>query len=171
MDFPIRHPDFTTVTCLGWKPLLTDNSHKDVIIESMQFLSRERRAIIYAFVIMETHFHIIWQMAGKEELHKVQLSFLKFTSQTLLRRLSEEKSSFLEELLVNKSDRKCQVWMRRSLSISLWSGKVFEQKLDYIHNNPVQAGLCRNPEDYHYSSARFYICNERNWDFLEHYHG
>jgi REP element-mobilizing transposase RayT len=171
MDFPIRHPDFTTVTCLDWQPLLRDNRHKDLIIDSMRYLARERKAIFYAFVIMETHFHVICQMFGKEELHKVQHSFLKFTSQTLLRFLSAHRSPFLEELLVNKKDRKYQVWMRRSLSISLWSERVFTQKLDYIHNNPVKAGLCKNAEDYPYSSARYYKCNERNWDFLEHYLG
>jgi putative transposase len=171
MDFPIRHPDFTTITCLDWQPLLRDNRHKDLIIDSMRYLARERKAIFYAFVIMETHFHVIWQMFGQEELHKIQMSFLKFTSQRLLRLLSAKGSPFLEELLVNKKDRKYQVWMRRSLSISLWSERVFTQKLDYIHNNPVKAGLCKNAEDYLYSSARFYICNERNWDFLEHYLG
>jgi len=99
----------------------------------------------------------------------VQMSFLKFTSQTMLRMLSQKGSAFMEELLVNKRDRKYQVWMRRSLSIPLWSEKVFIQKLDYIHYNPVKAGLCRYPEEYHYSSAGYYYCNERKWDFLEHY--
>jgi len=50
-------------------------------------------------------------------------------------------------------------------------GKVMGQKLEYIHMNPVKAGLCEHPEDYKYSSARFYLLNEKNWDFLTHIDG
>jgi putative transposase len=39
----------------------------------------------------------------------------------------------------------------------LRSSKVFNPKLDYIHYNPVKAGLCKLPEDYYYSSAKFYF--------------
>jgi hypothetical protein len=30
------------------------------------------------------------------------------------------------------------------------------RKIDYLHYNPVKAGLCKYPEDYHFSSACFY---------------
>jgi putative transposase len=46
---------------------------------------------------------------------------------------------------------------------------VFKQKLEYVHANPVKAGLCTLPEEYYYSSARFYELNECAWDFLTHY--
>ena len=49
--------------------------------------------------------------------------------------------------------------------------RVFIQKLEYIHNNPIRAGLCKEAEDYKYSSARFYNRNEKDWDFLVHYNG
>lgn len=54
---------------------------------------------------------------------------------------------------------------------SINQGEVLIQKLNYIHNNPVKAGLCKYPEEYKYSSARFYLCNEKDWDFLAHYKG
>jgi len=40
------------------------------------------------------------------------------------------------------------------------------EKLDYIHNNPVKAGLCALEEEYKYSSAGYYIANRKDWDFL-----
>lgn len=75
----------------------------------------------------------------------------------------------LNELIVNAKDRKYQVWERNSLGIPLWTQTVFAQKLSYIHNNPLRAGLCKWPEDYKYSSAKFYEKNERDWTFLTHY--
>jgi putative transposase len=85
--------------------------------------------------------------------------------------MKSEKSKLLGELLVNAKDRKYQVWERNSLGVPLWYPKVFEQKLDYIHHNPVRAGLCKLPEDYKYSSARYYEEEERDWIFLTHHGG
>lgn len=170
MKWASRDPDFTTITCLGWRPLLEENCYKDIVIESLRFLSQHGRVIIYAFVIMETHLHLVWQMRGME-LNRVQADFLKYTSQTMLRLMLMNGSELHSELEVNKKDRKYQVWMRKSLSVPLWTPKVLRQKVNYMHNNPVKAGLCRNPEEYAYSSARFYNRNEKNWDFLVHYDG
>lgn len=78
-------------------------------------------------------------------------------------------SPLLEELLVGAKDRKYQVWERNSLSVELRNSHVFKQKVEYIHANPVRAGLSLLPEDYEYSSAVFYEKNEIRWDFLNHY--
>ncbi|NJN43037.1 MAG: transposase [Flammeovirgaceae bacterium] len=162
---------FITVTCLDWKPLLKDDNHKKVIIDSLRFLTREGRATIYAFVLMSNHFHLIWQIMGNHKREDVQRDFLKFTGQQILKLLRNAKSDQLDELLVQTRDRKYQVWERDSLGIELRSSAITRQKLDYIHNNPVKAGLCQYPEDYKYSSARFYLLNELNWEFLKHCDG
>lgn len=127
--------------------------------------------IIFGFVIMSNHFHVIWQMSGANEVVDVQRDFLKYTSQQLLRMLMVENSSLHSELRVNAVDREYQVWERNSLRISLWTNKVFDQKLDYMHMNPVRAGLCRYPEEYRYSSAGFYLLNSSEWEFLSHADG
>lgn len=151
--------------------VLEDDANKDIIIESLRFLVKEKRAIIYGFVIMDNHFHMIWQMVGDHLRENVQRDFLKFAGQQILKRLRNANSELLPTLLVQAKDRKYQVWERNSLGIALWSSDVFIQKLDYIHANPVRAGLCRNPEEYKYSSARFYEMGEKEWDFLTHYRG
>lgn len=73
------------------------------------------------------------------------------------------------EFIINGSDRKYQLWERNALSISLRNQFVFKQKLDYIHTDPVVAGLRRYQEDYRYSSAAFYEKRKGEWDFLTHY--
>lgn len=85
--------------------------------------------------------------------------------------LRNESSPIQEELVVNAKDRVRQVWERNSLGVPLWTSKVFEQKLGYIHNNPMKAGLCQFSESYKYSSAGFYLGKENEWDFLLHYEG
>ena len=86
-----------------------------------------------------------------------------------LKQIKQEKKMYEgdNQLEVNLKDRKFQVWQRNSLSIDLRTKKVYEQKLNYIHNNPVKAGICIFEEEYKYSSAKFYITNEKDCDFLE----
>jgi len=62
-----------------------------------------------------------------------------------------------------------QFWERNALSFEILSEKVLIQKLRYIHENPVRAGLCIYPEDYKYSSALFYKTGIDNWGFLTHF--
>lgn len=163
--------EFITVTCLEWKPVLADDRFKEIIIDSLRFLSKEERITVYAFVIMQNHFHMIWQIMGDHERKNVQRDFLRFTSQQILKHLRNERSPLQDELLVHAKDRIRQVWERNSLGIPLWSEKVIDQKLEYIHYNPVKAGLCEYPEDYKYSSARFYYKNKKDWNFLVHVDG
>ncbi len=72
---------------------------------------------------------------------------------------------------LNKDDRDYQVWKREPLSIELLNKKMFIQKLEYIHYNPVQAGFCETPEDYHYSSARYYVDGTNDFGMLKHFAG
>ncbi len=171
MIFSKEHAEFLTVTCLEWKHILTEDIFKDIIIESLTYLTKSQRIYVYGFVIMSNHFHLIWQMMGDHQRSDVQRDFLKYTGQQILKTMHKQQSEILKDLLVNAKDRKHQVWERNSLGVPLWSPEVFRQKLDYIHNNPVKAGLCKLPEDYKYSSARFYEKNEKDWVFLTHYEG
>jgi REP element-mobilizing transposase RayT len=162
-----QHPDFITITCLNWKYLLKEDCLKDVIIESLNYLASKKIVAVYAFVIMPNHMHMIWQMNGDHKREDVQRNFLKFTGQHILKHFRNTNTKLLAELLVNAKDRKYQVWERNSLSIPLWSHSVLWQKLNYIHQNPVVAGLCERDIEYKYSSARFYKLNDPSWSFLE----
>jgi REP element-mobilizing transposase RayT len=166
-----QYAEFTTVTCLDWKHVLKDDRFKDIIIESLSFLSASARVNIFAFVIMSNHLHLLWQMRGDTKRADVQRDFLRYTSQQILKILRTEESRILAELLVQTKDRKYQVWERNALSIALWSAPVIDQKLEYIHYNPVKAGLHKFPWEYIYSSAAFYFKSDRRWSFLIHCDG
>ena len=165
------HPYFFTATCLEWKHLLAEDSMKEIIANSLKFLSKEGRIDVFAFCIMSNHIHLIWQMLGDHTRENVQRDFLKYTGQQILSRLREINLPLANELYVGAKDRKYQVWERNALSVSLESDRFFFQKLEYIHQNPVAAGLCRYAEDYHFSSSRFYFKGKTNFDFLLHFNG
>ena len=127
-----------------------------------------KRIVLYGFVIMNNHIHLIWQIQSGHQPKDVHLSFMKYTAQMIIKDLRNNHTKVLEQFLVKASDRKYQIWERNPLSVALWNQEVFKQKLDYIHNNPVSAGLCNFPVDY-YSSASFYYNGKEAWKFLTHY--
>lgn len=56
----------------------------------------------------------------------------------------------------NSQNLNFQLWQQDNHPIELSDYKILHQKLDYIHYNPVVAGIVEKPEDYLYSSARDY---------------
>lgn len=171
MEILEDYAQFLTVTALDWKPILKAKEHKKIIIDSLNFLVKNGRIYLYAFVIMDNHFHLIWQMRSGYEMKNVQRDFLKYTAQQIKFSLARLDPKLLKEMETNGADRQYQFWQRNSLAIPLYSTNVFQQKLDYIHQNPVKAGLSNTPWDYYYSSADFYYRNGSRFDFLSHHDG
>jgi len=169
--YPIYWPQFYTATIYQWKHLLTEDKHKDIIIESLKFLVLEKRIVLNAFVIMSNHIHLIWQPLFGFTPSDIQASFMKYTAQQLKRSLGKANTNMLAGFKVNKYDRTYQIWKREALSIELITPAVFDQKLEYIHYNPVKAGLCSYPEEYKYSSAKFYNDGTDSFKMLTHYSG
>ncbi len=118
---------------------------------------------------MSNHIHLIWQIQNGHEREAVQRDFLKFVSQTIIRDLQKNHPKVLEKFYVDANDRKYQIWERNPLSIALWAKEVYLQKMEYIHYSPVAAGLCNLPEEYKYSSAKFYETGVDEFSFLTHW--
>jgi putative transposase len=154
-DHPI---EFFTATNLNWLPVLANDFHKQILMEAFRRRVGTNELTVYAFVIMPNHFHIIWQVHNSIDRSSFQRDLMKFTARSMLMFMRMNDDTMLEKLIVNAKDRKYQIWERNSLSIPLYTDKVFMQKLDYIHNNPLQEKwqLSKAPEEYLYSSAKFY---------------
>ena len=158
-----------TATIGGWKHLLKDDRCKDIIIDSLRYLKKGNKIKINGYVIMRNHLHFIWQALHGHLLNDIQTSFAKFTSKKFLQLTTAQKSVNLYK--VNAADRKHNLWKRNPLGVELFTPAVFYQKLEYIHYNPVRAGLCNFPEEYKYSSAAFYHNGQDHTGVLEHWAG
>jgi len=150
---------------------LSKDKYKDFIIESLRFLVSEKRVRIFAFVIMPNHFHTVWKINEDIEKPDFQRDTLKYISQSILRDLKLNHALLHKELYVGAKDRKYQLWERNPLSVTLFTQKVIEQKINYIHFNPVHPKwkLAEVPQQYKYSSAKFYYEDKDEFGFLENY--
>jgi REP element-mobilizing transposase RayT len=162
---------FFTATNLNWIKLLEDDAHKNIVINSLKFLSDNGRIKVLGFVIMPNHIHLIWQILTPHKNEDVQRDFLKYTAQQIKFSLIKKDSPLLDDILVNAKDRRYQLWERNPFWFELDNTDTLLQKLNYIHNNPLQTKwqLADCAEDYPFSSARFYKTNNSTFDFLVHY--
>lgn len=162
---------FWTDTIKDWKHLLKQDQYKQIIIDTLTDLSQKGLIVVYAFVIMPNHIHVIWELTnfnGKELPHA---SFNKATAHIITKDLKVYHPAVLAHFSVNDKERQYRIWQRDPLAVLIDSKVKLEQKLDYIHNNPLNSrwNLAKSPEQYFWSSASFYGCNDTSFCFLTHY--
>src|SRR5690606_25262084 len=105
--------DFFTATCLNWQNLLQEDRHKQIVMESLRFLTLDKRIWLYGFVFMPNHIHLIWRKQDAWAEKNIQQMFLKFTAQQI--KFSLLDYGQLDELERHKStqvDRIYHFWER-----------------------------------------------------------
>lgn len=157
---------FFTATIHKWLPLLAEENNQQLVINYLQKLCNDGFLTVYGFVIMPDHLHIIWQQNKLNGKETPQGSFLKYTAHEFLKKLKISGQSGLYE--VNAANKKHEIWQRDSLSVEIYNRRVAEQKLQYIHANPVSGKWQLSEDDisYKYSSARFYETGVDDFGFL-----
>ncbi|MES2734215.1 MAG: transposase [Bacteroidota bacterium] len=162
---------FWTSTIYQWKHLLKPDKYKQVIVESLDNLCQRSKIKVYGFVIMPNHIHVLWEMLEMNGREMPYASFQKYTAHFLQTDLRSHHPTILDLFYVAEKERVYRFWERDPLAIKIESRLVAEQKLTYIHHNPLQAhwNLATSPEAYSYSSAGYYEKETSGYPFLTHY--
>ena len=156
---------FITFAVVEWVDLFTRNLYKDVLIESLRYCQQNKGLLLYAWCIMSNHVHLIISSREGIKQEDIIRDFKKYTSKELLKLLEENKHESRKNWMLwifkkagekNSNNKNHQFWRHDNHPIELSSNRIMDQRLDYLHNNPVEAGIVEQPEDYLYSSARDY---------------
>ena len=160
---------FWTATINNWQRLFLKDEYKNVIINSLNFLSDSGKIDVFAFMIMPNHIHMIWRINAMNGKETTQGSFLKYTAHEFKKMLKTDKENCLSTYAVNPSNKSYEFWKRDSLAVHLFSKEIAFQKLDYMHYNPCAGhwNLVQEPADYSYSSAKFYETGIKDFAFLK----
>src|ERR1700759_4039918 len=126
---------FYTVAILNWMPLLEKDRFKQIVLDSLIHLVEKDKLIVYGFVIMPNHIHVIWEAKAKNGKEMPHASFMKYTGHEFLKELRKTDSLLLERFKVNEITREYQFWQKKGLPILMFDRKILEQKLDYTHYN------------------------------------
>jgi REP element-mobilizing transposase RayT len=152
------------MTVVGWIDVFTRKNHKMLIISALKHCQKEKALELFGYCIMSNHIHLIARACGKYQLSNILRDFKKYTSKAIIDQIQDEPESrrrwmldyFKKTASLNKRHSGYQVWENGNHAEVIYSNNFFDQKLDYIHNNPVKELIVERPEDYIFSSARNY---------------
>jgi putative transposase len=165
-------PYFITNTIVAWLPVFSQPEFASVVIESWNFLQKERAIDLMAFVVMENHVH--WIGAGPDLAKRVG-EFKSFSATSIIKRMQAKGyDTLLQELSFYKArhklDQDHQLWQEGSHPQQIDSDEMMWQKIEYIHNNPLRRGYIDDPTHWRYSSARAYAGQKSLVEVYRHWH-
>ncbi len=151
-------PYFLTATTVNWTPRFSSHALVQILLDSLRFLQTSARPTLYAYVILENHLHLV---AASPDLSAAISSFKFYTARQMIDFLEINKTAHVLHQLefykaMHKTDRTYQVWQEGSHPELIQGEAMVRQKIEYIHNNPVQRGYVDLPIHWRYSSARNY---------------
>ncbi|PWN70670.1 transposase [Chryseobacterium phosphatilyticum] len=155
---------FISFATVFWIDVFTRIEYFDIVINALDYCRKNKGMSIFGYCIMPSHIHLLFR-SEKGEPSELIRDFKGFTSRTLLKSIEENSRESRREWLLwmfekagknNSNVKRYQFWQQHNKPIEVWSLKVFEQKLNYIHQNPVENGFVVNPWEWKYSSARNY---------------
>ena len=163
-------PHFLTLTLVEWVDLFTRERYKQIVIDSLMYSIKEKGLVLHAFVIMSNHVHLIAKVRDESlSLTDIIRDIQRFTAKEIYKALKSDKLESRRNWLLwifesqgkrSSSNENVKIWRHENHPVILDRNEIIDERLNYLHENPVRAGICFIAEDYVYSSARQYAGEE-----------
>jgi putative transposase len=151
---------FVTSTVVGFIEIFKIDSLCEIMIEKLRFYQDRGDFILLAYVIMPDHFHLVINTKNDKTISECVGNLKRITSREItaaLRKLNNwDFLAKLDRAAALEATHDSRIWKHRFDSLVILNEDTLRQKIEYIHNNPVRAGLATKPSDWFYSSARNY---------------
>ena len=145
-------------------PVFTRPSFVIPLYDSLNFYRYKQDFKLLGYVFMPDHVHLILWPFGPATVSDIMRDYKKFTATRLVRQAKVEGMelwmSAFERAGEESGRSQNKVWQDSYWDVNIYTERFLRQKLNYLHRNPVRAGLVERPEDYWYSSYRNYVCGE-----------
>jgi len=161
---------FITFTIVEWIPMFTNKGYCNIMIDNLKFYRREQGLKIHYYVIMDNHLHLI--VSSNNNVSRIIKNLKSYTAKEIIKKLKSDRRKWILSLLKyykkkGKRDSEYQVWQEGSHPQIVNNYEMLNQKINYIHFNPVKRGLVSEPEHWIYSSARNYAGKDYMMDVDE----
>jgi putative transposase len=159
---------FITFAVIEWIDVFTRSIYADIIVESLKFCQQKKSLNVHAWCIMSNHLHLIVSTKEPIALSDVLRDFKKYTSTQIIKAIEENERESRKNWMLwifrkagerNKRNEKHQFWVQENHPIECSTNDILQSKLNYLHENPVRAGIVRNEWEYVYSSGIDYYGN------------
>ena len=157
--------------CKGLETFAKARQIQQLVTEILRDLVSKEFVKVYGFVVMPNHVHILWELQAMNGREMPHASFNKATAHQIVKDLKANHPLVLAHFKVDEKERQFRIWQRDPLAVVMDNKRKFEQKLNYIHNNPLAErwNLAKTPHDYFCSSASYYEKGIDHFSFLTHY--
>jgi putative transposase len=162
-------PHCVTFTVVGWVDVFSRVLYKDMIVESLRYCQEQKGMELHAWVIMTNHVHLI--ISSKEnKLADVVRDFKKYTSKHIVKAIEKNVKESRREWMLslfcyagrnNSNNKEIQFWKQDYHPVVLDTFEKYEQRMQYLHENPVRSGLVWEAWHYKYSSALDFYKGEK----------
>ncbi|MFI5171820.1 MAG: transposase, partial [Chitinophagales bacterium] len=159
---------FITFTCFKWLNLFDLTNLYDDIYKWFDVVTKLENKLL-GYVIMPNHLHALILL--RDELNTINELIAegkKFRAWEIVKRLKEKNLNHILKILsegvtnsMQKKGSRHKVFTDSFDCKRCYDSNFIQQKLNYIHWNPVKAGLVPQPEDYLHSSAGFYLTEKQ----------
>lgn len=155
---------FVTLTVVDWVDVFSRQIYRELVIDSLRFCQKNKGLELYGFVIMSNHIHMVVQ-SNSNDLSGFLRDFKSYVAKQIIDKILEGPESRAEWMLTrfgfaarsNKRNSQYQFWKSGNHPEEIYTEKFLWQKLNYIHMNPVRAGIVKRASEYVYSSASNYV--------------
>jgi len=155
---------FITFTVINWIDVFTRAGYKNEIVESLSYCQKNKGLVLYAYCLMTNHLHLVCKVDEPFRLSDFVRDFKKYTAKKILERIWDEAesrrcwllSAFREAGKYDNRIKEFRFWQEGCHPITLDSNVMIQERICYVHENPVKVGIVAKHEDYLYSSARNY---------------
>jgi REP element-mobilizing transposase RayT len=152
---------FVTYSVVDWLPVFVSESANRILTESLSFCCQKKGLCVNAYVIMPTHLHTIVfdKKFESEHLQETLHDFRKFTGRSLSDFCSRNGPPCFTMTMSAAAgeDRTRRFWQPTRHPEAIVTERFWQQKLDYLHDNPCRKGLVREPAHWRFSSAAYYF--------------
>lgn len=118
----VSHLYFVTASIVGWKHLLSKPKYIQIVLDSLVWLQNEKRILLFAFVIMPSHLHMILKPEGAT-IGDVIRDFGSYTAHVILHELHKDKMQDLLLFFTNKDGM---------LGMSTVSGRIYKLRISIL---------------------------------------
>jgi putative transposase len=153
-----HHLHFITCSCYRRLPFLHRASHRDRFLSILEQVRQHYRFVVVGYVVMPEHIHLLITEPDMGNPSKVMQVLKQRTARALLPR--RKRKDPRQASLFGDQCRPRAFGQARFYDFNVWSTRKLVEKLRYMHRNPVKRGLVERPEQWRWSSYRFYFLGE-----------
>ncbi|WP_258103565.1 transposase [Marinoscillum sp. MHG1-6] len=152
---------FVSFATKNWIDVFVREEYFQILIESLDYCRKHKGMEIYCYCLMPSHVHLIFR-AQQNNPGDLLRDFKRYTSRKVQSEISANNKESRKEWMLsmmekagqaNSNVKHRQFWQQHNQPVELWTPEVTDQKIDYIHMNPVISGFVTEPEHWKYSSA------------------